>query len=130
MNGEAGGDCEVLIVDDDSDIAAVLAETLADRGYRTDTAGDGRAALDRLRRAPPPSLILLDLTMPLMDGREFRRVQLETPELAAIPVVVLTADASAQRNAHVDAAGWLIKPIALDTLLDTVARYCGRRDLR
>jgi CheY-like chemotaxis protein len=117
----------VLIVEDDPDIAETLAQMLEDRGYRAETASNGREALERLRRPPEPLLILLDLTMPVMDGREFRRVQLETPQLASIPVVVLTADATADRHSAMSAAGWLIKPIALDTLMDTVARYCGRR---
>jgi CheY-like chemotaxis protein len=132
MNGQAETSATedqpaVLIVEDDPDIAETIAMMLTDRGYRTDTAANGREALDRLSRPPRPSLILLDLTMPKMDGREFRRLQLETPELASIPVVVLTADASANRQSEVSATGWLVKPVALDTLLDTVVRYCGAR---
>jgi CheY-like chemotaxis protein len=113
----------VLIVDDDPDIAETIAFMLEDRGYRAQTAANGREALQRLHEGPPPSLILLDLTMPVMDGRQFRRAQLAEAQLASIPVVVLTADASAAREAGVDAAGWLVKPVALDTLLDTVVRY-------
>ena len=115
----------VLIVDDDPDIAETIAFMLEDRGYHAETAANGREALRRLHEGPPPSLILLDLTMPVMDGRQFRRAQLAEAPLASIPVVVLTADASAAREAGVDATGWLVKPVALDTLLDTVVRYTG-----
>ena len=137
MNGQVGADpkagpastppLDVLIVEDDPDIAETLGLMLEDRGYRTETASNGRDALERLRRTPRPSLILLDLTMPVMDGREFRRVQLETPELAAIPVVVVTADAAADQRSGIDAPAWLVKPVALEALVDTVARYCGAR---
>ncbi len=112
----------VLIVEDDPDIAETVAFTLEDRGYHAEIVGNGREALDRLARGPRPSLILLDLTMPVMNGWQFRRAQLASPELASIPVVVRTADASA-RDAGLRAIGWLVKPVALDQLLETVTRY-------
>jgi CheY-like chemotaxis protein len=113
----------VLIVDDDPDIAETIAFMLEDRGYRAEIATNGREALERLCHTPRPSLILLDLTMPVMDGRDFRRVQLQRPELASIPVLVLTADATAASDSRVAAAGWLVKPVALDTLLEAVTRH-------
>jgi len=117
-------ECVVLIVDDDPDISETIAFMLDERGYRSERAANGKEALERLRRPPRPQLILLDLTMPVMDGREFRRRQLASPELASIPVVVVTADATAKDHIRMQTPGWLVKPIALDTLLDTVKRYC------
>jgi CheY-like chemotaxis protein len=120
-------ECVVLIVDDDPDISETIAFLLDERGYRSERAANGKEALERLRRLPRPQLILLDLSMPVMDGREFRRRQLAAPELASIPVVVVTAaSATANDHARMQTPGWLIKPIALDTLLHTVERYCLR----
>jgi CheY-like chemotaxis protein len=134
MNGEPhatsweAGEGLVLIVEDDLDIAETLAAVLEDRGYRVETAANGVAALARLHRSPRPELILLDLAMPLMDGREFRRAQLAEPELASTPVVVLTAGARAPEPELAPMA-WLFKPVSLDDLLRVVARYAPRRCL-
>ena len=64
---------------------------LAILGYTVAMAADGREALDRLRRQWRPSLILLDLTMPVMNGWQFRAEQRLDPALSGIPVVVLSA---------------------------------------
>jgi CheY-like chemotaxis protein len=71
-------------------------------------------------------VILLDLMMPVMDGRAFREEQLRDPALAEVPVVVLTADgrAAAHRTSNRDVAPRLAKPIRLDTLLNVIADYC------
>src|SRR5215471_4078459 len=61
----------VLIVDDDEDIRESVASILRVEGYDVDVACHGKEALDRLVTAAPPSLILLDLMMPVMDGRTF-----------------------------------------------------------
>jgi CheY-like chemotaxis protein len=114
----------VLIVEDDPDIAETIAETLIERGYRAETARNGAAALERLRVPPRPSLILLDLSMPVMNGWQFRQKQLAESELASIPVVVLTADAAAPGRADLGPIDWLLKPVGLSNLLDTVERYC------
>jgi CheY-like chemotaxis protein len=114
----------LLIVEDDPDIAETLAALLDDRGYLVEIAANGAAALSRLHRPPRPGLILLDLAMPVMDGRQFRRAQLERPELASIPVVVLTADVKA--HPELRAADWLTKPVPLEGLLSTVERHCLR----
>ena len=69
-----------------------IVEFLDDNGYQAVGASDGRDALDKLTASdPPPCLILLDLMMPIMDGRSFREQQLQTPQLASIPVVVFSA---------------------------------------
>lgn len=63
--------------------------------------------------------------MPRMSGWQFRGEQLRDPELAGIPVVVLTGDRdAATKAAALGAAGFHDKPIDLDTLLETVGRYC------
>lgn len=118
----------VMVVDDDRDIREALSEVLEDEGYHVVTAEHGLAALERLRSGSPrPCLILLDLMMPTMDGRQFRSEQRQSPELAAIPTVVLSAFTHVEKEPIAqDAAGVLKKPVQLATLLATVNRLCGR----
>jgi CheY-like chemotaxis protein len=123
------GQCRgVLIVDDDTDIRETLEEVLADNDFPAIGAENGAVALERLRSdAEPPCVILLDMMMPVMDGKTFRRAQQDDPTLSNIPVVVLSAHASGERSARelqVDA--FLRKPVDLQTLLDVIGRYCQR----
>ena len=115
----------VLIVDDEADVRESLAAVLETEGYRVVEAENGETALRRLAGSADVSLILLDLSMPVMNGWTFREEQLRDPRLAAIPVVVITADTGAARRAQalgvVDA---LTKPLEFDRLLALVARYC------
>ncbi len=115
----------ILLVEDDAAIRSMIAEVLADEGYRVLTAEHGQAALDILRRTRPlPSLILLDLMMPVMTGWVFRQAQLCDPNLASIPVVALSAMNNAEERAYdLGAELALTKPLCLDSLLETVAYY-------
>jgi CheY-like chemotaxis protein len=116
---------DVLIVEDQPDLRESLADLLELEGYRVDTAANGQEALARLRGASPPQVILLDLRMPVMDGWAFRQEQQQSPALAVIPVVVVSGEADAGKEAAVlHAAGHLAKPIDLEKLLDLLTRYC------
>lgn len=108
----------VLVVDDERDIRLAMAEALEDEGYEVDTARDGAEALVHLR-AFHPQVVLLDLMMPGMDGWEFRRVQRQDPELAGIPVVVISALGAVK---DLDAQDYIQKPFELDQLLSVVGR--------
>jgi CheY-like chemotaxis protein len=81
----------VLIVDDDPDVRDVVRSTLENSGLKTFQAVNGRAAIDWLQNHPAPSLILLDLMMPEMDGFEFLNRIREDDKLVDVPVVVLSA---------------------------------------
>jgi CheY-like chemotaxis protein len=119
----------ILVVEDDRDLARLVAEVLEAAGYRTAIAGNGREALDHLRANNHPDLILLDMMMPVMDGWKFREEQQKLPALASIPVVTVTADGDARgKAASIQAAGYVAKPISIDTLLDEVQRICGLPD--
>lgn len=116
----------VLIVDDDEDIRDTIRSLLQLRGYVVDTAPDGRVGLERLRAAdPPPALVILDFMMPGMNGEEFREAQLRDPELARVPVVLLTGAGDVGGGSRVDVER-IAKPIELQLLFDTVARYCDK----
>lgn len=117
----------VLIVEDDEDIRDSLADFLADHGYRTAAAVNGQDALDKLSTgAAPPTAIILDLMMPVMDGRSFREAQLQTPALAKIPVILVTAHhETSQSWIDPTLADRLPKPLNLPALLETLQRICG-----
>lgn len=116
----------VLIVEDDLDIRETLVEALADGGYRSVTASNGKEALDVLRKENPlPCIILLDLMMPVMDGREFRAAQLDDPKLSSIPVIVLSAYRDVEANVSgMNVSAFLRKPPDLDELLRTIGKVC------
>src|SRR5690349_13598143 len=83
----------VLVIDDDIDAREILIEAITESGYNAVGASGGHEALEYLYRASPlPSLILLDLMMPQMNGWQFRALQQESPLLAGIPVVIMSAD--------------------------------------
>lgn len=115
----------ILVVDDDAAIREALTLVLEDEGYTVRSAANGRDALQLLRAGEaPPQVILLDLMMPVMSGWDFRAEQQRDPALAAIPVVVLSADRSLQtKAAMVQAQGYLAKPVDISVLIDTVSRY-------
>ncbi len=117
----------VMVVEDDRDVRDTLVEVLEDAEYRPVSASNGQEALDRLRASDPkPCVILLDIMMPVMDGLQFRAAQRRDPALEGIPVVVLTAHASAQQMAKdLRVADFLKKPVRLETLLSTIDRYCA-----
>jgi len=124
----------VLLVEDDFDVRNAETELLESEELRVVGAGDGREALDLLRRGLRPSVIVLDLTMPVMDGWDFRQAQMADRDLKDIPVIVATAggfSAEAIRRQFGEAQ-FLRKPLDPATFLDVVAAYCesGRRAVK
>lgn len=112
----------VLIIDDDESIREFVSVALADEGYAVRTATDGAAALEVLRRERP-SVILLDMRMPVMDGWQFSREYRRWPG-PHVPIVVVTAARDAAvRAADIHADGFLAKPFDLDELLTIVGRF-------
>ena len=111
----------LLVVEDDADIRETLDGLLSMEGFHVIGCSNGREALDWLHRSPKPDVILLDLMMPVMDGWQFRVAQKHDPELATIPVVALSADATA-KAAAIDADAYLKKPVEYETLIDTIDR--------
>jgi CheY-like chemotaxis protein len=116
----------ILVVDDEEMIRDSLIEYLDENGYRAVGAVDGRDALTKL--ADPgrrPCLILLDLMMPIMDGKTFRARQLLDPELARIPVIVLSAyQGVAKWASDLKLPDHLAKPFKLEDLLRLVHKHC------
>ena len=116
----------VLLIEDDLDIAEAMLDVLMDDGYEVAHASNGREALDLLHSQPEPSVILLDLMMPEMDGTQFRAEQLRDPKLARIPVIVLSADRKcAEKARELGVNSFLVKPLGPEQLLALVEQMRG-----
>ena len=81
----------ILVVDDDPNTVASIRDVLLHAGFAVDTAATGRDALGKLLDDKQPAVIVLDIRMPVMDGRQFLTIVRAYHRLAAIPVCVLTA---------------------------------------
>src|SRR5438874_462402 len=127
----------ILVVEDNEELAAELCELLRHHGYRVEHARHGADALARLKAPDPPSLLLLDLMMPVMDGWEFLAHRKRDPNATPVRILVMSADDSAKARAA-GADGFVPKPFVTADLLAAVAallaeekqRQAGLRDLR
>lgn len=107
---------KVLIVDDEEAIRESLHDFFTDEGFTVSTAENGAIALDELRRAELPSVVILDLVMPVLSGAALYAEMQKDPRLARLPVIVSTSDPSgAPRGLPV-----MRKPMDLDRLLGAV----------
>jgi CheY-like chemotaxis protein len=110
----------ILVVDDNLDLLETMAGVLELDGYSVLRAHNGKEAL-KMAAANSVCLILLDLSMPVMDGWEFLEERKRTPRLATIPVIVISAYASPKPR---DADDVLQKPVRLDAVRRMVERHC------
>jgi DNA-binding response OmpR family regulator len=113
----------VLVVEDEDAVGEVIADVLADAGFAVRRARNGREGLSVLGQWLP-SVIILDLMMPVMDGWEFRRRQVSDATIAAVPVVVLSA-LDPGRAGELGGTAFLKKPLDFDHLLELVRRFCA-----
>ena len=120
----------IMVVDDDADVRDAVTELLERHGYAVMPASNGQEALDELKTSETrPSLILLDVMMPVMDGYAFCQEQQSDPELKDIPVVVFTAfSAALEKMADVQARARLEKPVLAGELLDSIDRWSQESD--
>ena len=117
--------CAVLIVEDDNLVRALLADTLRDEGFIVRTAAHRQEALAVLAQWRP-NLIILDLDMPVMDGRTFRAAQRGVSEWAGIPVLVMSAGANLKAQAEqLEAVEALPKPCDLEVLIAAIRRVAS-----
>jgi len=112
----------ILVVEDNTDIREAVCLFLEDSGFRTAPVSNGREAIDWLHSQEAPGLILLDLTMPVMDGYQFLRVKEADPLLLDLPVVVMTALQDCSRLLRHQVSECMAKPLSTSTLLDAIER--------
>ena len=114
----------ILVVDDSADMRHLLGEVLCPRGYEVITAGSSAMALSFMSERVP-DLVITDLMMPGMSGFSLRSLMLRRAELAAVPVIVLSAY-WARPGETLDAVAVLTKPVNLDRLIAEVERALER----
>lgn len=110
----------VVVVDDDDCIRDSLAAILEDEGFAVETAENGRAALALLDRIAQPSLMLIDLRMPVMDGVELIEALRGDDRFSAIPLIAFSAASTVSPPADVP---FLAKPIGVEPLLAAVRAH-------
>lgn len=120
----------ILIVDDQPDLAMLMADMLADAGYTTRTAMNGRDALSEIQ-ADPPDLLLLDVHMPDLDGYEVATMLKSDPATATIPIIMLSAfDGRGSRLIGLEcgAEDFLGKPVDSAELITKIRNLLLLRD--
>lgn len=126
-----GNPVNLLIIEDDARLCSEYRSLLERAGHRVVTAGDGLEALAWLdeHAACPPDLILLDLSLPVLDGAAFRREQLKSRGYGNVPVVVLATGAETRPLPRcLSHCCRLLKPLVQQELLDTVAAFDLREE--
>lgn len=125
----------VLIVEDDSDIREALQSYLEMHGYAVRVARHGKEALQELELAPRPALILLDMSMPVMDGHRLLTARKDSDALQGVPVVIISAGMAAMNPrdralyaANYNVAAFLKKPAEPQAVLETIERHGLRPD--
>lgn len=114
----------ILLVEDNDDFRDLVGLVLRDDGYQVCEAENGEQALAQLKKMlAPPSLMLLDLMMPVMGGRELLEILSHCERFATLPVVVLSAGGEASQVP--DATKFIRKPADLGQLRHTVRAICG-----
>ncbi|MDB4909428.1 MAG: multi-sensor hybrid histidine kinase, partial [Gemmatimonadetes bacterium] len=117
----------VLVIEDDADARELLRTHIEDLGYRVALAATGVQGL-QMARTLRPQLITLDLMMPGMDGWELLKRLAATPELARIPVIIVSSIAGEMQNRFVGAVDWINKPVAHAMLCDAISRNNDRAE--
>jgi len=120
---EAAKRCLVAIIEDDSEFRNMLRELLEEEQYRVVALANGAEALETLRGDTVPNVILLDVSMPVMDGFDFLRFRNDDPQLAQVPVVLVT-NAKPHERPTIGVNDVVRKPIDIDEILFAIKRYC------
>jgi CheY-like chemotaxis protein len=112
----------VLLVEDDESIREIMQMALEDEGYSVLSAANGKIGLEILEHFPELNLVLLDMMMPVMNGRQFLDEVARSRTLKNVPIVVVSA--TSDRKQMEGAKALIRKPTDLSSLLKAVANYC------
>ena len=117
----------ILVIDDEPDQRDLMREILELFGYQVMTASNGQEALHTLTAGELPGLILLDVTMPIMSGREFLATLHSGlyPQLQSLPIVVISAVAEHAQLQQYNCKAVLTKPSNVQSILGYAKEFCG-----
>jgi len=115
----------ILVVDDDEDLLEVLVDLLAAAGYTVGWAKNGQDALSEIEKGGLPSVIFLDMHMPVMTGAEFLEHRMRDRDLRKVPVVVMSAHAVTFSRSAFGVVDVIVKPFSFDDLLRAAKRHTG-----
>ncbi|MGB9300001.1 MAG: response regulator [Anaerolineae bacterium] len=120
----------ILVVDDDVDFQVIMRRMLEGEGYEVSIAENGNQALEMVRRAEMPDVILLDVMMATtLEGVDVAREIKGDPALEDVPIIMVSSIATSPEAAefpeyeHIPIDGWLSKPVQRDVLLKTLERF-------
>jgi DNA-binding response OmpR family regulator len=122
----------IILVEDERDMADLVAMRLKREFYEVEVAHDGREALDKIR-CSPPDLVLLDIMLPGMSGTEVLHAMRDDPRTAAVPVIMLTArteDADVVVGLHLGADDYVTKPFSMSVLIARVSAVLRRNEAK
>ena len=119
----------ILVIEDEAAVRRTILRVLEEAGYAADGATDGMRALEMLREGMRPDVIVLDISMPEMNGYQFRVRQLADPELASIPVIVLSGEASGPMARRLLAAAFVTKPFLRGELVAAIEEATGGQQI-
>jgi DNA-binding response OmpR family regulator len=122
-NPSSGHDPLVLLVEDEQDTADLVTLIMKERGYQVLHAADGSVALEKIALMSPPSLVMLDIQLPHVDGITILETIRATPDWEHVPVIMLTgvADQDKIRKVHaLRIQDYVLKPFRRETLLRSV----------
>lgn len=113
----------VLLVDDSPTLLASMKAVLSRAGFAVETSLSGEEAMGKLKSGIRPKLVITDLNMNGMSGIEFISAAKRLPSLAFVPMLMLTTESQQQKRQEAKsagAAGWLVKPVQPQALLDVI----------
>lgn len=110
-----------LIIEDDSELAAIFAFILREKGFETEIILDGQTALEKIADKQP-DLVMLDMHLPHLSGAAILKEIRAQPQLASIKVLVITADPSSVNGIEELADLTLIKPVSYMQINDLIDR--------
>ncbi len=119
---------KILVVEDNPDNREIMSTVLRHRGYQVVEAEDAETALE-LVSEQPPDLVLMDISLPRMDGYEATARLRELPHAAEVPVIAVSAHAFLQERRAAWEVGfdsYLTKPVAPSRIVEEVDRFLGR----
>lgn len=114
----------ILLIEDDIDIAEAIESVFHLENIRYQSMKDGQSALDYLNFTDQnPSLIIMDVMMPLLNGFEFRKKQLSNKKIADIPTIAMSATSDFEKIDAGHFNEFIKKPIDIDQFIDLIKKY-------